>query len=159
MYDQLSSMTRAQFFTLIPIPFLLRVKPISKAPIMLPVSAVMAGIATAIVSAMFRNIGKSPAINGIAPGTTTGCWLFFNETNKTLYMESVTKSLPKGTTQEQWDAYHKALKKHEDYCESMRPVREMYLTKQAFDFDTNEWYRISLMDTPNKPGYTIANND
>lgn len=68
-------------------------------------------------------------------------------------------SYPKGTTAEQWEEYAKAAKKHEDYCESMRPLREMYLTDQAFQIDINEWSKIALMDAPNKPGYYRANND
>ena len=62
-------------------------------------------------------------------------------------------------TQEQLDAYNIAVKKHEAYCEKMKPLRENYITEQAFQIDTNEWSKIVSMDAPNKPGYYRANND
>lgn len=66
---------------------------------------------------------------------------------------------PAGTTKEEWEKYYADLKKHEEACDLLKPQRNNYLTQQAFEIDFNEWYKISSMDAPNKPGYYRAAND
>ncbi len=57
------------------------------------------------------------------------------------------------------EQYEKDLQEHIEYCEKIKPLREKYLTEQAFKLDMSEWDKKLHMDAPNKPGYYRANND
>lgn len=57
------------------------------------------------------------------------------------------------------EVYEKELKRHQDYCAKIKPIRENYLTESAFKMDMAEWDKKLFMDAPNAPGYTRANND
>lgn len=65
----------------------------------------------------------------------------------------------KPTTKEQWDAYERELKAHEERVKREEPVRNNF--SAAFDYECAlaEWERMRSMDAPNEPGYYRANND
>lgn len=85
------------------------------------------------------------------------------------------KKIPAGTTQEQWDAYYKAVEKHEARCERTVPLASKYGYEptgleseggwtieggeDAYHKAVSEWRMMRSCDAPNEPGYYRANND
>jgi hypothetical protein len=70
-----------------------------------------------------------------------------------------TKTLPAGTTQEQWDRYYEDLKCHEKRVIDTTPNGRNYNTIAEFRKAISEWEMMRSCDAPNKPGYYRANND
>lgn len=86
-----------------------------------------------------------------------------------------TKTLPAGTTQEQWDRYEADVKAHEEFIKNYKFFLDRIVTylewqsprinKPSFtpaeikDFVGSEIFAAQSMDAPNPPNYEFANND
>lgn len=67
--------------------------------------------------------------------------------------------LPQGTTQEQWDEYEKAMLEWHSSWKTKEPMPWDYSSKEQYNNAYAQWDFQREMFRPNKPGYTIANND
>lgn len=72
----------------------------------------------------------------------------------------------KPTTKEQWDEYYRKLKLHNAICDIEKPFKEDMefndengFNEIKFNEAMSQWHMKLFCDAPNKPGYTIANND
>lgn len=104
-----------------------------------------------------------------------------NETSVKLEVEGFSYPLDlngKPTTTEQWSAYYKALKEHEERVEREKPIPPpLYFTHykptpdwpicaetaqeaaRIYQAAKRRWEMMASCDAPNKPGYYRANND
>lgn len=86
--------------------------------------------------------------------------------------EQPKNSIPKGTTQEQWDKYEQDCKEHEEHIKRYRffldricnmlefkKPNHFWTTAHIHNVMTAEIDMSSSCDAPNKPGYYRANND
>ena len=71
----------------------------------------------------------------------------------------IPKTLPKGTTMEQWEQYEKDLAAHESYYSNIRPKTSDFVEFVEWNKALSAWLTDKNMYAPNKPGYYRANND
>lgn len=78
----------------------------------------------------------------------------------------IPKTLPAGTTQEQWERYELDQKNHEsriqnkrDFLQAVIDYSTTHTLTQTYEHFAAELDMAQSMDAPDEPGYYRANND
>ena len=60
---------------------------------------------------------------------------------------------------EQWQAYEKAVKEHNEFYNLVKPSRGGYESEEDYKRAYNKWEMAWSCDMPNKPNSMFSNND